>query len=157
MEPEKKYNPNKSESIKQQFTRAASRWKHWWNGQPYTLDDVNTIKLPATSANAYLYGIEPSYFASRNKGGKWNLEAQTNYGGEYLDIKPVAKDLELPALLDLMAQKNPRGMMVDRAKYWHPAAVAQMIGHVFGKDGPEAKPTAKPAEPGAKPAAPAPN
>lgn len=152
MEPEqKKYNPNKSEGLKQQFTRAASRWKHWWKGEEYTLDDINTIKLPATSSTEYLYGDEYSYFASRNKGGKWNVEAQKNYGGEWLETRPVGTDLELTAALDLMAQKAPKSMMVDTTKYWHPAAVARMIGHVFGKEGQNNEPAA----PAAKPATPA--
>jgi len=150
MEPEKKYNPKKSESLKQQFTRAASRWKHWWNGQPYTLDDINTIKLPSVSVTDYLYGDDYSYFATRNKGGKWNVEAQKNWGGEYLEVKPLAQDLELTAALDLMAEKNPRSMMFDTHKYWHPASVAKMIGHVFGKEEPKnAPPAAKPPAPSA--------
>ena len=142
MQQDKKYNPDKGESLKTQFSRFAARVKHRWNGQPVGLDDINTIKLPAVSVGAYYFGIEPSYFATRNEGNKWNIEAKTSYGGEYQTIDRVATDLDLPAALDFLAQKNPRSMMFDTGKYWHPVSVAKLIGHEF-PTGQNAKPAAK--------------
>lgn len=134
MSQEKKYNPKKSESLSQQFNRFKSRMKRRWNGEQVMLEDINTIKLPAVDSMRHRYALEPSYFATRNAGGKWNVEQQENWGGEYLFQKTIATDLDLPELLDFLAEKNPASMKQDTTKYWHPASVALLIGHEFKKD-----------------------
>lgn len=142
----KKYNPDKSESLKTQFGRFASRMKHRWNKEPVTLDDINVIKLPSPD----LFSLQPSYFASRNEGGKWNVDSKIVVpGGEVPHIEEnVAINLELADALDLMAAKSPEAMKKNTAKYWHPVSVAKLVGHNFKSadtETPANKNAAKPA------------
>lgn len=125
------YNPAADESLKQQFGRFASRMKHRFKGEALTLDDINVIKLPYAPVGTWddLTGAA-SYFATRNPGGKWNIEEKTNFGAEAEPfIKTVATDLDLPAALNQLAELNPRAMLRETTKFWHPASVSKLIGH----------------------------
>lgn len=136
----------KPESLSRQFSRFAARMKRRWNGEQIMLEDINTIKLPAVESYGSRRTPSVSYFASRNRGGKWDVEQQDEYGGEYLHSKKIATDLELPELLDFLAEKNPDSMKVDTTKYWHPASVGLLIGHTFKNNSPS-KPSAPAAAP----------
>lgn len=138
------YNPKRSESLVKQFSRFKSRMSHRLHGEAVTLDDINEIRLP--NANPMLYNLDPDYVATRNAGGKWNVKGSVNVEGQQMFVETVGQDLELGAALDLMAAKNPAGMNWDTEKYWHPAAVAKLIGHTF--------PSRQPAAPKAAPQTP---
>lgn len=143
------YDPNKGESFKTQFNRTITRWKKQWNKQPLTLDDVGTIKLPAVNSLDYFYGIEPSYFATRNEGGKWNIDKQESYGGEYpVQNTTVATDLDLPQLLAKLAELNPKSMEKDTDKFWHPVSIAKLAGLAAAETPAPQAPKAATAAPG---------
>ena len=121
---------SRAEGLTKQFRRTVSRLKRAWKGEAVQLDDINVIKLPA-SYKGYAFGDEYSYFASRTAAGTWNIDAQKNWGGEYLETRNVASSLDLPAALNLLAKANPASMQRETNKYWHPAYVAGLIGHTF--------------------------
>lgn len=127
-EPEYRNDPG--ESLKIQFDRTMSRLKKQWKGEALTIEDINTVKLPAVWIDGYFNGHEASYFAKRNEGGKWNVEKQTGTGGTYGPRSvTVKRDLALKDALDYMAKQSPDAMLYNTKKYWHPVAVAKLIGH----------------------------
>lgn len=136
---DKGYDPAADESLSKQFSRFAARMKHRLHGQPVTLDDINVIKLPHAPTGTWDDITNAvSYYATRNAGGKWNIEEKWSVGPEVEPITSiVGMDLELPAALDQMAELAPRAMLRETTKFWHPAAVAKMIGHNIPGFGPE--------------------
>lgn len=147
MSQEKTYDPRKYEGFHKEFMRFSMRQAKRLSGKPIGLDEITEIRLHAL--DTYCYGDENNitFYANRNKGGKWNV-SQVNHqpSTPVLGPEKIATDLCLAEALDLLAEKNPAAMAVNRHKHSHPASVALLIGHEFKKDrktqppAPKAKP-----------------
>ena len=126
MTPEELKKVLQREPLSKQLRRFASRIGRAIDHQPIELDDLNRIKLPPTHG-----GVR--YFAERNAQGRWNVWQQTGHaqGPEPIVIKLLGPDLPVGEALNLLAEKNPKGMQEQMHMHWHPQHVAARIGHSF--------------------------
>lgn len=126
MTPEELKKVLQREPLSKQLRRFASRIGRAIDHQPIELDDLNRIKLPPTHG-----GVR--YFAERNAQGRWNVWQQTGHaqGPEPIVVKLLGPDLPVGEALNLLAEKNPKGMQEQMHMHWHPQHVAARIGHSF--------------------------
>lgn len=126
MTPEEFEKVLRREPLSRRFRRFSARIGRAINKQPVELEDLNRIKLPMTHS-----GIR--YFAERNAQGRWNVWQQTGHaqGPEPIVVKLLSPDLPVGEALNLLAEKNPKGMQEQMHMHWHPQHVAARIGHRF--------------------------
>ena len=126
MTPDELRKVLRREPLSKQFRRFSTRIGRAINKQPIELEDLNRIKLPETHG-----GVR--YFAERNAQGRWNVWQQTGHaqGPEPIVMKLLGPDLPVGEALNLLAEKNPKGMQEKMHMHWHPQHVAARIGHRF--------------------------